>query len=75
MTPRELHDDCENACSMCPQFYGWDNDSIFPSFGEFGKIPDKGLLHTINFWREYGDLLWDSGYDAELSEESRAIFE
>lgn len=75
MTAQELHDACYEAMCECPQFQGWDDDTEFSDYGEFDKIPRKGLYRTVQFWREWGHLLWESGYDQALPEEVRELFD
>jgi hypothetical protein len=75
MTAQELHDACYEAMCECPQFRGWDDDEEFHGYGEFDKIPRKGLYNTVQFWRECGHLLWESGYDQALPEEARELFD
>ena len=74
MTPKEFHESCHEAICSCPQFQGYDDDQYFEGFGEFSKIPKKGMLAVIKFWRE-DDLLWDKGYSEELPEECLQLFE
>ena len=57
MTPKEFHEACHEAICSCPQFQGYDDDQYFQGFGEFSKIPKKGMLAVIKFWRK-DDLLW-----------------
>lgn len=73
MTPKEFHEACHEACYECPQFRGYDDDTIFGEWGEFGKIPNKGMVHVIKFWRD-NEILWDSGYSAALPEEIQDLF-
>lgn len=73
MTPKEFHQACHEACYECPQFRGYDDDSHFGEWGEFGKIPKKGMIHVIKFWRD-NEILWDEGYSAALPEEIQGLF-
>jgi hypothetical protein len=75
MDAQELHDACYDAMCQCPQFRGWDDDGEFPGYGQFGKIPSKGLYKTIQFWREWGDLLWERGYEKALPQEAQDLFD
>ncbi len=74
MTPEEFHDACHEAILQCPQFRGYDDDTRFHGFGEFGKIPKKGMLAVVKFWRD-NEILWDSGYSEELPQECLELFE
>lgn len=71
---RHLHDACHEAMLECPQFRGWDDDTIFEGWGEFGNIPNLGLAKTIKFWREEGYLLWEHHYEDCLPEEYQRLF-
>ena len=73
MTPKEFHEACHEACYECPQFRGYDDDTKFGEWGEFGKIPNKGMAHVIKFWRD-NEILWGSGYSAALPEEIQDLF-
>ena len=53
MTPKEFHEACHDAICQCPQFRGYDDDTYFQDFGEFGEIPRKGIVNVIKFWRDY----------------------
>jgi hypothetical protein len=75
MDAQELHDACYDAMCQCPQFRGWDDDGEFSGYGQFGKIPSKGLYKTIQFWREWGDLLWERGYEKVLPQEAQDLFD
>ena len=75
MTAQELHAACYAAMCECPQFRGWDDDGEFAGYGEFGKIPRKGMYRTVQFWREWGDLLWEHGYASALPQEAQELFE
>jgi hypothetical protein len=75
MTAQELHDACYAAMCECPQFRGWDDDGEFSGYGEFGKIPRKGMYRTIQFWREWGHLLWEYGYEKTLPQEAQDLFD
>jgi hypothetical protein len=75
MDAQELHDACYDAMCQCPQFRGWDDDGEFSGYGQFGKIPSKGLYKTIQFWREWGDLLWERGYEKALPQEAQDLFD
>ena len=76
MTPKELHEDCLEACLQCdPSYYNYDDDQNFgPEYGEFSKIPKKSMWKVVQFWREHGSPLWDKGYEAALSQEAQQIF-
>lgn len=74
MSPYELHEACHEACMECPQFDAYDDDTEFPGFGEFGKVPKRGMMNVVKFWREYGTLLWESGYENALPDEAKMIF-
>ena len=74
MTPKEFHEACHNACLECPQFRGYDDDTHIGEWGEFGKIPDKGMVYVIKFWKD-NDLLWGSGYSEALPKEVQDLFE
>lgn len=75
MTPKELHEECMEACLQCdPSYYNFDDDQNFRGHGQFSKIPKKGHYAVIQFWREYGTPLWEHGYDEALSEEAKQIF-
>ena len=75
MSPFELHEMCHEACQECPQFDYYDDDMEFPGFGEFGNIPKRGMMNVVKFWREYGTLLWVSGYENALPPEAQELFE
>ena len=55
-------------------FKGYDDDTYFEGYGEFGDIPKKGLHKVIKFWRD-DDLLWDKGYSEALPQEVLEVFE
>lgn len=57
-----------------PSYYDYDDDQNFGKHGIFSKIPTKGMLAVVQCWREYGDPLWEYGYDEALSEEALQIF-
>jgi hypothetical protein len=75
MDARYLHDACHEAACQCPQFLGYEDDGYFPDYGEFGDIPKKGLYRTVQFWREYGHLLWEYGYEDHLPDDVKEVFE
>ena len=74
MSPTEFHEACHDACLECPQFRGYDDDTIFHGFGEFGNIPKKGMMKVIKFWRD-DRLLWEMGYSECLPTEVLEIFD
>ena len=74
ITAQYLHDACHEAMCECPQFRGYDYDSHFQGWGMFGEIPKKGLYKTYRFWQNYGDLLWDKGYDECLPQDVQEFF-
>jgi hypothetical protein len=55
-------------------YRGFDDDQYFQGFGEYQNIPKKGMYKTIQFWKEWGYLLWDYGYDDALPEEVQTLF-
>lgn len=74
MTPKELHEACHEACMQCPQFRGYDDDTIVDHRGtQFGDIPKRGMYAVYQFWKD-DDLLWRGGYCEELPPEARRIF-
>lgn len=73
MTPKQFHKICHEAILQCPQFRGYDDDTLIEGFGKFGKIPKKGWLAVISFWKEE-DLLWESNYYKCLPDEVMRIF-
>ncbi len=74
MNAKYLHEACHEAMYQCPQFDGFEDDSHFQGYGQFGDIPKKGLHKTIQFWREYGELLWEYGYDEKLPDDVKELF-
>lgn len=74
MTPREFHEACYDAICECPQFQGYDDDTYFEGYGEFGNIHKKGLHKVIKFWMD-DDLLWNKGYSEALPQEVLEVFE
>ena len=75
MDANYIHKECHSAMCQCPQFRGWDDDCQFDGYGAFGNIPKKGIYKTVQFWREYGDLLWNKGYEEELPQDVRDLFD
>lgn len=73
MKPREFHEACHDACMECPQFRGYDDDTYFHEFGEFGDIPRKGMRTVIKFWKD-NEILWQSGYSSALPQEIQELF-
>lgn len=73
MTPSEFHEACHEACMQCPQFRGYDDDTLVGEWGAFGDIPKKGIVKVIKFWRD-DRLLWDMGYSECLPEEIQDLF-
>ena len=74
MNAQHIHQSCHDAMYQCPQFRGYD-DQDFINYGNFDDIPKLGILKTIQFWREYGDLLWESGYENALPDDVRDLFD
>lgn len=74
MTPKEFHEACHDACQACPQFRPYDDDQYITGYGYFDKIPKKGWMVLIKFWKEES-LLWDRGYSEALPEEVQEIFD
>ena len=75
MNAQYLHDACHDAVCQCPQFLGFDDDGYYTGYGEFGNIPKKGLYKTVQFWREYGYLLWEHGYENQLPDDVKEVFD
>jgi hypothetical protein len=75
MNAQELHDACHKACTHCPQFREYDDDTYIQGWGDFGNIPKKGIAKVIKFWREEGELLWDCGYSEHLPHEVKELFD
>ena len=75
MNAHYLHDACHDAVCQCPQFLGYEDDTYFTGYGDFSDIPKKGLYKTVQFWREYGYLLWEYGYEDELPDDVKEVFE
>ena len=71
LSQRELlqfNDDCNEAAHCCPQYrggYGGDDRDIL-----LGNITTKQVVKS---WLEC-DVLWNSGYSAELSTFARDVF-
>jgi hypothetical protein len=74
MTPQEFHEACHDAICECPQFRPYDDDQEIQGYGEFGKIPKRGWVKLIKFWKDE-PLLWESGYEEALPEEVQELFE
>lgn len=74
MTPTEFHEACHEACFSCPQFRGYDDDTIFDEWGEFGNIPKRGMVKVVKFWRDER-ILWEMGYSEELPQDIQDLFE
>jgi hypothetical protein len=70
-----IHEACHEAMLECPQFSGYDDDEYFSGYGVFGNIPKSGIYKTIMFWREFGFLLWENGYEETLPEDVRDLFD
>ena len=75
MNAQELHNACHEACTHCPQFEEWDDDTHIQGWGEFGNIPKKGMAKVIKFWREEGQVLWEYGYSEHLPHEVKKLFD
>ena len=74
MTPKEFHEACHDACQECPQFRPYDDDQYIMGYGYYGKIPKKGWVVLIKFWKEES-LLWDKGYHEALPQEVQELFD
>ena len=74
MTPQEFHEACHEACMECPQFQPYDDDQEILGWGEFGKIPKRGWLKVVKFWKE-DRLLWEMGYYKTLPDEVTELFD
>ena len=74
MTPKEFHEACYEAICECPQFRGYDDDTMFVGYGEFGDLPKKGWRKLIQFWKQE-HLLWDMGYSKALPQEVQDLFD
>jgi hypothetical protein len=71
-----LHDSCQDAVSQCPHYDVLPYDLYIKDCRtSYGRIPEKGLYVTLDFWKVEGrEILWELGYSDYLPNDVKEFF-